>query len=204
MNKSVFHLGYKEQQLVENNLGIVNKAIHRGIIINENIFGFSYDDIFQEGCIWLCKAAVTYQEDKGVKFETYAFKVIYNGLLTYCRLMCGKQKRQCLLPLYSNENDESCQLTFEQFSVDDPINDLIAEIDTFQLLNSMKNQYSGTVKLGIEAIELKVKGYTGKEIAEMYGVKPNLVGAWISRAASRLKENHIFMKYFDEFVENPI
>ncbi len=84
------------------------------------------------------------------------------------------------------------------------MDDLISEIDTLCLLNSMKKQYSGTVKLGIEAIELKVKGYTGKEIAEMYGVKPNLVGAWISRASNRLKDNYAFMKHFDRYVEKSL
>lgn len=65
----------------------------------------------------------------------------------------------------------------------------------------MKQQYSGTVRLGIEAIEWKVKGYTGAEIARMYDVKPNLVGAWISRAASRLRQNEIFMRYLNRTVE---
>lgn len=199
MNEKAIYLNDEQQHLVENNLDIVKLSIHRNIIVNENIFGFSYEDIFQEGCIWLCKAAVTYQEEKGIKFTTYAFKVVSNGLRTYCRIMCNKQKRQCLLPL--NNNDDDTQLALEQFPVYDSIDDLISEIDTSYLLNTMKKQYSGTVKLGIEAIELKVKGYTGKEIAEMYGVKPNLVGAWISRASNRLKDDHTFMKHFDKYVE---
>ena len=36
----------------------------------------------------------------------------------------------------------------------------------------MKQQYAGTIRLGIEAIEWKVKGFSGAEIAKMYGVKP--------------------------------
>ena len=69
------------------------------------------------------------------------------------------------------------------------------------LLQSVKRQYSGTIRLGIEAIEWKVKGLSGAEIAKMYGVKPNLVGAWIARAASRLKKNGDFMEYFNRSVE---
>ena len=60
---------------------------------------------------------------------------------------------------------------------------------------------TGTARLGIEATEWKVKGLSGAEIAKMYGVKPNLVGAWISRAAGRLKQNRDFMQYFDRSVE---
>ena len=78
---------------------------------------------------------------------------------------------------------------------------MFEEQDIYILLQSMKQQYSGTIRLGIEAIEWKVKGFSGAEIAKMYGVKPNLVGAWISRASSRLKKNSDFMKYFNPSVE---
>ena len=206
MTKNIIPLSEEQRRLIENchitdgRLMVVHRAIREHIVVNETIFGFSYDDLYQEGCFWLCKAAATFLADKGVKFETYAFKVIVNGLRTYCRLMCSKQKRQCTLPLYSDEEDGA--LSLEQLSTpENPTEELIAEMDALGLLHSMKRKYTGTVKLGIEAIEWKVKGFTGKEIADMYGVKPNLVGAWISRAASRLKENPEFMRFFEDGVE---
>lgn len=204
MAKNMIPLNEKQRQLIEDcvtdgRLRIVHRAIREHIVVNETIFGFSYDDLYQEGCLWLCKAAATFQMNKGVKFETYAFKVIVNGLRTYCRLMCNKQKRQCTLPLHS---DEDGQPALDQFPVaEDRTDELIDEIDALQLLHAMKSQYTGTVKLGIEAIEWKVKGFTGKEIADMYGVKPNLVGAWISRAASKLKGNPEFMRVLGTRVE---
>lgn len=204
MVKKMSPLNKKQRQLIEDcvmdgRLMVVHRAIREHIVVNETIFGFSYDDLYQEGCLWLCKAAATFQEDQGVKFETYAFKVIVNGLRTYCRLMCNKQKRQCTLPLHS---DEDGQPALDQFPLaEDRTDELIDEIDALQLLHAMKSQYTGTVKLGIEAIEWKVKGFTGKEIADMYGVKPNLVGAWISRAASRLKGNPEFMRVLGNRVE---
>ena len=63
----------------------------------------------------------------------------------------------------------------------------------FKLLESVKPEYSGITLLGIEALELKVKGYTGAEIARMWGVEQNLLGAWISRAKSKLLQNERFM-----------
>ena len=204
MKKNLIPLNEKQRQLVESclsngRLTVVHQAIREYIVVNETIFGFGYEDLYQEGCIWLCKAAATFQEEKGVKFETYAFKVVANGLRTYCRLMCSKQKRQCTLPLYADEEDG--QLGMEQLLAEDHTEDFISDMDTLQLLHTLKAQYSGTVKLGIEAIEWKVKGLTGKEIADMYGVKPNLVGAWISRAASRLKQNPVFLQAFADRVE---
>lgn len=180
-------------------MALVHRAIREHIVVNETIFGFGYDDLYQEGCIWLCKAAATFQKEKGVKFETYAYKVVSNGLRTYCRLMCNKQKRQCTLPPVSDEEDG--QLGMDQLLAEDHTEDWISEEDTLQLLHTLKTQYTGTVRLGIEAIEWKVKGFSGKEIAQMYGVKPNLVGAWISRATTRLKQNPVFIQAFADHVE---
>ena len=90
MKKNLIPLNEKQRQLVESclsngRLTVVHQAIREYIVVNETIFGFGYEDLYQEGCIWLCKAAATFQEEKGVKFETYAFKVVANGLRTYCR-----------------------------------------------------------------------------------------------------------------------
>lgn len=123
-----------------------------------------------------------------------------NGLRTYCRLMCGKQKHHISLPVQSEPEEDG--LSMEQLSsADDTLDRLLEEQDICMLLQNCKRQYAGTARLGIEAIEWKVKGLSGAEIAKMYGVKPNLVGAWISRAAGRLKQNRDFMQYFDRPVE---
>ena len=159
--------------------------------------GLDFDDLFQEGCIWLCKAAATFREDKGVKFETYAEKVVSNGLRTYCRLTYSKQKR--ILSL------SDC----EEVEFDEPIvlksydNDLI-EQDILRFLQNLKSEYTGVARLGIEAIEWKVKGFTGTEIANMYDVKPNMVGAWISRAVQKLKKNIVFILWMEQFKEQKV
>ena len=174
--------------------------IHKNIIVNDSLYGFEYDDLYQEGCIWLCKAAISFDETRNIKFATYAEKVVTNGLRTYCRLMCGKQKHHISLPVQSEPEEDG--LSMEQLSsADDTLDRLLEEQDICMLLQNCKRQYTGTARLGIEAIEWKVKGLSGAEIAKMYGVKPNLVGAWISRAAGRLKQNRDFMQYFDRSVE---
>lgn len=59
--------------------------------------------------------------------------------------------------------------------------------------NLVKGEYRGVALLGIEALALKMKGFSGGEIALLYGVQPNVVGAWISRAAEKLRSNQRFM-----------
>lgn len=52
-----------------------------------------YGDLFQEGCLCLCKAAATYKNDGRAQFSTYAKTVVKNGLLSYCRMISNKRKK---------------------------------------------------------------------------------------------------------------
>ena len=63
-----------------------------------------------------------------------------------------------------------------------------------QVLEYGKRTYSGVAKLGVEALELKIAGYSGTDIAKLYGVQPNHVGAWISRAAQKLKKDVLLVE----------
>ena len=59
-----------------------------------------------------------------------------------------------------------------------------------KLLNEAKRTYKGAVLKGIEAIEVQLKGYSGAEIARMYGVKNNNVTSWISKARAALGKEY--------------
>ena len=48
---------------------------------------------------------------------------------------------------------------------------------------------------------LKIKGFSGAEIAKKYNVKPNLVGTCISRALKKLRENSVFNLYMEDFFD---
>jgi RNA polymerase sigma factor (sigma-70 family) len=191
-------LNAEQKQLVETHLSLVKQVIHFEIITNETLYGFEYDDLYQEGCIYLCKAAFRYQPEKGASFSTFARKVVTNGLRTYCRIMCNKQKRLTNLIITAESNDE---LLFEETCVEDEWERIISQRDTMCLLGALKKQYKGSVRLGIEALEWKVKGFTGSEIAKMHGVKPNLVGAWISKAVKKLRKNSMFILWISQFPE---
>ena len=60
--------------------------------------------------------------------------------------------------------------------------------ETLDLLERYKQNYAGTTRRGIEAMELQLQGMRLTDIAKQYDVPPNHVGAWISRAASKLRE----------------
>lgn len=195
--KRMIPLNEKQRHMTEDSIPLVKRVIYKYITVNETIFGLDYDDLFQEGCLWLCKAARTFNEEKDAKFETYAEKVIANGLRTYCRLTYNKQKRVFCLSDYEDYD-------FDFLTDSAPMDNRLIEQDVLQLLYRLKSEYSGVAKRGIEAIEWKYKGFSGTDIARMYNVKPNVVGAWISRAMQKLKKNSMFMLWIEDFTEKKV
>ena len=166
-------------QLIETHLNCVRWTISRFISVNEGVCGLEYDDLYQEGCIALWKAAETFDEQQGAQFHSYAISVIRNHLLDYCR----RVQRQTV-PTDGLENLD-VEMAKSGAAAWDGDSSLFVE----QVLDYGKRTYSGVARLGVEALELKIAGYSGSDIAELYGVKPNHVGAWISRAAGKLKKD---------------
>ena len=68
-----------QQRKVEQNLGLVGKVIKDKVHNPGQNSIYSYDDLYQIGCIGLCKAAYS---DKGGCFSTYAYRLIWNEICT--------------------------------------------------------------------------------------------------------------------------
>lgn len=166
-------------QLIENHLNCVHWVIHSFISTNESICGLEYDDLYQEGCIALWRAAESFDEQQGTQFHTYAISVIHNHLLDYCRHIQSRTTPTVPLETWDAETARNSAGAW------DGDGNLFVE----QVLAYGKRTYSGVARLGVEALELKIAGYSGADIAELYGVQPNHVGAWISRAAKKLKKD---------------
>lgn len=193
MKKEV-QLTPSQRVLVEDHLSVVRWVIFHNIQVNENVYGLSYDDLYQEGCIWLCQAAVTYDAAIAL-FKTYAKTVVRNGLITYCRTVCKKQKRMLFL-----ETCEQGELVVDGQKLSAQTDDFdatVSYLEIVSLLESMKKDYNGVARLGVEALQLKIEGLGISEIARLYGVKPSHVGAWISRAAQKLRDNPSFLAELD-------
>lgn len=181
-----------QQDMAEKALPLVKRVIYKYVSVNDTVPGLDFDELFGEGCVWLCKAAASFRPDKGAKFETYAERVVANGLRTYCRLTYRKQKHCILL--------SDCEEFLRDVPAEEePFEEHLTEQEILQFLQGLKSEYSGVARLGIEAIEWKVKGLSGAEIARMYRVKPNAVGAWISRAVQKLRKNRVFTLWIEQF-----
>lgn len=178
-----------QQQLVEQHLSVVYWVIHESIHVNEQIYGLAYDDLYQEGSIWLCKAAVSYKAGTA-KFSTYAKKVIQNGLISYCR---QQTHTECRFGHLTAGADGELVADGRRLEPPDDFTRQISMIETLELLESRRNAYSGVAQLGIIALELKLKGMCVSDIAKLYEVPPSHVGAWISRSLQKLRNDTCFL-----------
>lgn len=189
MKKQTIRLSKEQQDLVAAHLSIVQWVIRESIHVNESIYGCGYDDLYQEGCLWLCHAAMTYDVALA-QFGTYAKAVVRNGLFSYCRQLCSRQSRISFLL-----EGEHGELTADGTVIEwpDPLDQHISLIETLDLLESRARTYKGVARLGIKALELKVKGMSITEIARLYGVPASHVGAWISRSTEKLRNDPDFL-----------
>ena len=77
MNK----LNEKQKKLVLDNMALVTYIAKSKIYLGYDEF----EDLFQEGCYYLCQAALNFNPDLGFKFSTYACNFIWGGLRSYKR-----------------------------------------------------------------------------------------------------------------------
>ena len=168
-------LTVQQQKLVEDNIGLVGKVI-KDKVHGINQMGFyTYDDIFQIGCIGLSKAAAT---DKGGVFSTYAYRLIWNEICDFLIRTSRMERVQ-----YSYE--ESWSMQSREKSMEENCLDLL---DQKILLRTAKERASGTTSMGITCLELSVQGYTSAEIGMCMNATPSTVRMWMTAARRFLKE----------------
>ena len=162
-----------QRQMVEENLGLVGKVIRdkvRGI----NQMGiFGYHDLFQIGCLGLCKAVMT---DKGGNFSTYAYRLIWNEI---CDALIYATKRQ--------ETELKILDMPGLGAVYDPLEQIILQAEVQNGIARARETANPSTKKGIDALVLHAKGYTCSEIGTRMHATPNLVTAWMAKARKHLR-----------------
>ena len=171
-------LNLEQQKKVETNMGLVGKVIKDKVRNINSIPGYTYDDLFQIGCIGLSKAAAT---DKGGTFSTYACRLIWNEI---CDALAYSTRK------YSKEDstDYVC-LKYDYNSSKTQGN---TKFELYDVLKSAKSNVSPSVALGIDAMLLMSNGYTAKDIGARFGKTTNTITALVSKAKKYLRSLHEF------------
>lgn len=177
-------LSAEQQFMVEENLGLVRAVLSRCVTSPGSTGIYSYDDLFQIGCIGLCKAAAQYQPGRAV-FSTYAYIAIRNHIYNALAYATYRQEKEVL----------------SEFLYEPPA---IAPTDAWEAgelderLRKAQSKRKGVTRKGIDAMIFMSQGFTCKEIGEMYGTSANSVSAWVSKARKALKLDAEFMRAISE------
>jgi len=164
----------EQQEKVENNLGLVGK------VIKDKVHGLgqpgypSYEDLFQTGCIGLCKAVMS---DKGGCFSTYAYRLIWNEI-------CDELIRTTKLAQREQPTDTIEILSDNGHFISDPIQ----TSDLRQTLDMAKAQAQGVTAKGIACLELSVQGYNSQEIGRIVKAEAATVRMWMTKARRFLRD----------------
>lgn len=179
------------RKLSEDHLYLVRHIVLKNIGLNESIQGLGYDDLYQVGCEGLCHAAMTYDDSHHTPFAVYATTVIRNWLISHCRSVVRNQSGLQYLdaPVDSNNRLTGLELLEDHLQTQE---DGLSDEEAISLLAETEKDYTGVCRKGIAALRFRIMGHSCKEIAAHYGVKPNHVSAWISRAEKRLRTDKRF------------
>ena len=187
--KCVKRLTTAQQRLVEENLTIVERVLRFDIYANPCVAGLGYEDLYQEGCVWLCNAALAFNPVRG-SFAPYARRVVQNGLVGYCRNVLSKYQRTVSL----GDLEPAALTALEaQNAVSSH-----TKCETPLLLATAESQYSGVTRKGIHALALQVSGMPLSAVAVRMSAPPNHVSAWISRAVHKLRSDESFLSSLHE------
>lgn len=159
-----------QQRKVEQNLGLVGKVIKDKVHNPGQNSIYSFDDLYQIGCIGLCKAAYS---DSGGCFSTFAYRLIWNEI--------------CTALIYANRRAaKECELIPEILGQEDYTDELH---ELGMILDRLEATSSEAMAKGIRAIRLSAEGYSSAEIGRILGESAKCVTARISRTRKYLRSH---------------
>lgn len=166
-----------QQQRVEDNMGLVGKVIADRVYAPNKLGLFTRDDLFQVGCMGLCKAAAKFKEGGKGQFSTYAYRTIYNEIcdaMRYSTLRSGREIATEQAALEEHPTGEVGSM--------DPIGDV------FAILDKATAEASEPIRNGAKAMAMRADGFSAAEISESLAAPQAKIRMWISRARKYLAD----------------
>lgn len=169
-------LSSQQQLRVEENIGLVGRVITDYVHMLPKGCIYTYEDLYQIGCIGLCKAVQTDKPGHEAAFSTYACRLIRNEIYSALEYATRRGREMATDP------DDLPQIVL----ADEDVEQTEACHALLSLLDQAERETTGIVRKGIQAVRLSAQGYTSREIGERYGVPANYVTAWIAKARKHL------------------
>lgn len=172
------------KKVVENNMGLVGSISKK----YSRYSRFSYDDIFQVGCIGLMKAAHNFDVHKGYKFSTYAYIKIRGEILLFLKKRT-KFHIGNVYPLSLDYVQDSSpgsgvdrwadfsQVVPGNFELEEYIS---MKVDLEKAINQLPEIYK-------KIFALKMEGFKYREIAQITGISEISVWRYYKNARRKVR-----------------
>ena len=149
--------------------------------------GMEMNDLIQEGRLGLSQAINVFDESKETVFYTLAKKCIEAKMINYI-IACKRKKHQILndsLPFeYGDEEDFGFERIIGDYE-NTPENIILNRETTNQIIKALRENLSFFEQ---QVFELKLGGFTYKEIAQFLEKKPKDIDNTLHRIKKKLKE----------------
>lgn len=164
----------RQQRIVEANMGLVGRVIKDKVHGLGQEGAFTYDDLFQIGCIGLCKAAAT---DKGGCFSTCAYRLIWNEI-------CDALVKTTRI----NQNETVMEANDILRGVQEHMPDPLEACELKQILESARRSADGVTAKGVQCLMLSAQGYTSSDLANIFNANASAVRMWMTKARRYLRD----------------
>lgn len=154
-----------EDKLFNENIALVKD------LYNKKFSNLSWlkEDLIQSGYYGLWCACISFKEDKGYKFSTYAYRCIMNSMLMFLR----KENKHIL-----NDSNLSVDIGDEQVSVVEILPGVSCSVD-LDLERQLKNS---------RILNLYIEGYNIKEISKILNISRATVSRSLKQERAKYNE----------------
>lgn len=154
--------------------------------------GFDYNDLVQEGMIGLSEAIHDYKEQQNTQFSTFANVCIERHISSFIRDM-NRDKHKILNNSLSLDSDNSTGRPLTEIIFD---NNSLGPEKIFEKIEGERELYENLKNIlseqELKVLDLRLEGYSYKDIANKLGITEKSVGGCLGRI--RIKTSSILEK----------
>lgn len=188
---------YELLSYIEENNESANEIIfekYKPLIINtsKNVYkyckntGLELNDLIQEGMLGLNRAINSYDENKNIKFYSYARTCIENAIASLVT-QTRRQKNRVLNESISIEYDDEEKYKTDIIFKDNSLNPEIQILDYENQKELIEKVKKVLTNLELQVFELKMASFSYKEIAKILNKEPKTIDNAIQRIRMKVK-----------------
>lgn len=170
-------------ETIKENMGLVYKVINEQYY--DKKYEFTKEDMVQTGLLALYKAIQTFDENKNIKFSTFAMTVIKNDLLKFVTRDYEKYSgiindtETSLNSTISNDDDMSME---DRLGIEEDF----SELEGSELLSYIRERKSEKV---VKMVMMLSEGYTYEETGKKLGCSKQYVNSTMKKLADELSHS---------------